>query len=331
MTRHAGVLAPLFSIPSSTSWGIGELPDIAPWCSWLARGGFDRFMLLPIGTMETGQTSPYSAASAMAIDPIYVAMPVIEDFQHAGGTSALSDGAQRALVEANANTGIQYDQVRRAKTEALALAFDEFVRREWEQLTPRAAALAGYIARERWWLDDYALFQALSEMQRPAATWRDWPAALRDRDPSAMDEARRQFARRVLAYQYEQWIAEGQWQAARADALAHGVTIFGDLPFVVDLDSADVWARADEFLLDVSLGVPPDAFSETGQDWRLPTYRWDVIAERDYPWVRQRARRMASLFGGFRVDHLVGFYRTNRRKSRKAKRSCASFSTVARS
>ena len=105
-----------------------------------------------------------------------------------------------------------------------------------------------------------------------------------------------------------QWLAQEQWQAARA--AAGRVVLFGDLPFMVALDSADVWARQDDFRLDASLGVPPDAFSETGQDWKLPVYKWDVIAEGGFAWLRQRARRNAVLFGGYRVDHLVGFYRT---------------------
>jgi len=88
------------------------------------------------------------------------------------------------------------------------------------------------------------------------------------------------------------------------------VALFGDLPFMVSGDSADVWARQDEFRLDASVGVPPDAFSETGQDWGLPVYRWDVLAERDFDWLRDRAHRNADLFDGYRVDHLVGFYRT---------------------
>jgi 4-alpha-glucanotransferase len=78
----------------------------------------------------------------------------------------------------------------------------------------------------------------------------------------------------------------------------------------VALDSADVWARQHEFRLDASLGVPPDAFSETGQDWKLPVYQWEAIAAGGFAWLRQRARRNAELFGGYRVDHLVGFYRT---------------------
>jgi 4-alpha-glucanotransferase len=88
------------------------------------------------------------------------------------------------------------------------------------------------------------------------------------------------------------------------------VALFGDLPFMVALDSADVWARQGEFRLDLSLGVPPDAFSDTGQNWHLPVYRWDVMERDGFEWLTSRARRNANLFDGYRVDHLVGFFRT---------------------
>ena len=114
----------------------------------------------------------------------------------------------------------------------------------------------------------------------------------------------------MLREQYWQWIAEAQWQRTRAQLRERGVTVFGDMPFGVGADSPEVWARPQEFMLDVSTGVPPDAFSETGQDWKLPTYRWDVIRATDYAWFRARTRRAAALFDGIRVDHLVGLYRT---------------------
>jgi 4-alpha-glucanotransferase len=79
---------------------------------------------------------------------------------------------------------------------------------------------------------------------------------------------------------------------------------------MVSGDSADVWARQEQFRIDASVGVPPDAFSETGQDWGLPVYRWDVIEATGDEWLKLRARRSAALFDGFRIDHLVGFYRT---------------------
>lgn len=304
-----GVNVPLFSLRSSDSWGIGELPDVGPFVTWLARAGFDRLLLLPLGTMQHGETSPYSALSTLAIDPLYIALEAVPDFSRAGGIDALSPDGQAALADARAAATVRHDLVRRVKDEALTLAFRSFVTDEWEQLTPRASDLAAYVARERWWLDDYALFQALSAAHG-RRSWREWPDALRDRDPRAIDDARRHFGRDVLEHQYRQWLAETQWQTARAAARTQAVEILGDLPFVAATDSPEVWAHLDEFRLDVSVGVPPDAFSPTGQDWGLPMYRWDVIQARGFGWLRQRSRRMAALYDGVRVDHVIGLYRT---------------------
>lgn len=309
MSRHAGLVVPLFSAASTASWGIGELADIVPLSQWLSSAGFDRLMLLPIGPLAGTETSPYGACSAMAIDPVYIAPARLEDFTLAGGEAALSAEGARHLARARASESVDYGSMRSAKREALDLAFARFVRDEWERRTARAAALADYITRERWWLDDYALFRALAAAMG-GTSWRGWPAPVRDREPQALDAARRHLARDVLRHQYWQWTAESQWQDARAAARARGVRVLGDLAYAVGTDSADVWARPHEFMLDVSAGVPPDAFSPTGQDWGLPTYRWDVIAATGFEWIRQRARRMAALFDGVRVDHVVGLFRS---------------------
>jgi 4-alpha-glucanotransferase len=167
--------------------------------------------------------------------------------------------------------------------------------------------LQQYIVQQAWWLEDYALFRAIraSEQDRECQAW---PEGLRTADPGSLAGARILLERDVLFYQYLQWIAEGQWQAARR--AAKPLAIFGDFPFLVTADSADVWKRQDEFLLDATVGAPPDAFSDKGQDWGLPPCNWVVMASRGDQWLRQRARRMAALFDGYRVDHLVGFYRT---------------------
>jgi 4-alpha-glucanotransferase len=123
-----------------------------------------------------------------------------------------------------------------------------------------------------------------------------------------MDAARDELDREVLYHQYTQWIADEQWAAARQQL--GDVRLFGDFPFMVGIDSADVWANQHLFQFDRTTGTPPDAFSATGQDWGLPVYRWDAMAAEDYRWLRQRARRMGRLYDGYRVDHLVGFFRT---------------------
>jgi 4-alpha-glucanotransferase len=312
--RHAGVNVPVFSMRSTASWGIGDLADVGRFCDWAAHAGFDRLLVLPIGTMAAGETSPYAPASTMAIDPLYIDLSRVPEFERAGGIAALSAAGRDALALARNAPAVRYDLVRRAKEEALERAFDVFVAQEWAAGTARARALANYVERERWWLDDYTLFQALSASER-GAPWRSWPAALRDRDPVALDDARGRLSADVLRHQYWQWIAEGQWHDARAHAARRGVAVVGDLPFAPGPASADVWVRADEFALDVSMGVPPDAFSPSGQDWGLPAYRWDVVAQSGYAWMRQRARRMAALFDAMRVDHVVGLYRTYGRRA----------------
>jgi 4-alpha-glucanotransferase len=312
--RHVGVNVPLFSLRSRQGWGIGEVTDLPAFLRWLAEGAFDRLMLLPLGTMQHGQTSPYSAMSTLAIDPIYIGLDSVREFRDAGGIDALPADARAAIDAARDGTAVDYGMVRKAKGAALSMAFDRFRRESWEQGGDRADALQSYIRREGWWLDDYALYQALSETHG-YSSWREWPEGLRDRNAEALAAARQEWAVPILAHQYFQWVADAQWAAARTTARDLGVAIYGDLPFVAGTDSPEVWAHSHDFMLDVSTGVPPDAFSETGQDWGLPTYRWDAIRRAEYPWLRSRARRMAELYDGLRVDHTIGLYRTYGRPS----------------
>ena len=305
--RRSGLLIPLFSSPSETSWGIGDIGDLRHVTSWLAAAGQRVLQLLPVGEMAPGQQSPYSAISAMAIDPIYIDVAAIPEFVAAGGERSLSPDAASELAGVRRATSVQYAAIRRLKERALRSAFERFVDAEIRRDTSRAKAFAHFLAEQAWWIDEYAIFRAIhaSEGERP---WTEWPGPLGRREPPAIADARYALANDVMLRQYIQWIAHTQWADARA--ATSGVALFGDLPFMVDGDSADVWARQDQFHLDVSLGVPPDAFSATGQDWGMPVYRWDVIAHDDFRWLRERARRSRDLYDGYRIDHLVGFFRT---------------------
>ena len=150
-----------------------------------------------------------------------------------------------------------------------------------------------FLSEQAWWIEDYSLFRAIHAREQERA-WTDWPIELQRREPPAIDRARRELSREVLFFQYLQWIAALQWREAHRRA--QGVQLFGDLPFMVDGDSADVWARQHQFHLDVSLGVPPDAFSASGQDWGMPVYRWDVVAARGLSLAaRARAAQRRSL------------------------------------
>lgn len=305
--RAAGLVVPLFSLGSAGGAGIGEIGDLPKLAPWLGRAGLGALQLLPVGTLPAGESSPYSALSAMAIDPIYIGLGELTDFTALGGDVRLPLADQIALRRARAAPRVAYDDVRQVRQAALELAFDLFWEVDWVRTTARAGACAAFISWEEWWLGDYALYCAL-RARHGNQPWTSWPAPLRDRQPAALAEAREELAREILFHQYVQWVADTQWDAARERM--QGVRLLGDFPFMVSADSADVWANQHLFRFDRTVGTPPDAFSATGQDWGLPAYRWDVMAEEDDRWLRQRGRRMAHLYDGYRVDHLVGFYRT---------------------
>ncbi len=299
--RRAGISVPLFSLRSTRSWGIGEIGDIPLMANWLRAACQSVLQILPLNELAPSESSPYSALSAMAIDPQFISIWMMDDGE------VFEDVWKHELELVRRAPAIDYKAVRGLKSRALRASFDRFFQNEWLPDTDKAAMLRSYVAAESWWLDEYSLYRAL-RAHAGEQPWTKWPAALRDREPSALTSARAELSRDILFYQYVQWIAAEQWQSVRMGT--EGVEILGDFPFMVTLDSADVWSRKDDFLLDASVGTPPDAFSETGQEWGLPPYNWDRVRANDFEWLRMRARRQAALYDGFRVDHLVGFYRT---------------------
>ncbi len=305
--RAAGLLIPLFACRSTSSWGIGDLGALPALASWMTGAGMSLLQWLPINEVAPGQTSPYSALSAMAIDPIYIAVPDVPEYGALGGDAWLDTALRGTLAHVRSTPRVDYFAVRLLKDRVLRAAFQRFLRHEWAPGTRRADGLKAFIATEGWWLNDYGLFRALYHAS-DGQEWRAWPARLRDRQRQSLDEAHRQHTIEVLYRQYLQWLAHEQWQAARLRT--QGLRIIGDFPFMVAGESADAWAHQRLFSFDGTVGAPPDAFSADGQNWKLPVYRWDVLRAEGFSWFRERGRRMASLFDGYRVDHVVGLFRT---------------------
>ncbi len=310
MPRTAGVLIPLFSLRSSTDWGVGEIPDLVPFARWSSDAGVRVVQVLPVAEAARGQNSPYAALSAFAIDPVYLAIDALDDFAAAGGHDALSAADQKLLQVLRASPTVRWDEVRGLKTRALEAAFQAFVQQQWQLKTRRARELERFAREQSAWIDDYALFVSIHDEAMGGRSWLEWPAPLRDREAGALADVRAQLSERVLFRVWLQWLCDRQWQAARRGANAVGVELAGDIPFMVAPDSADVWARRHDFRLDARVGVPPDAFSATGQDWGLPVYRWAEMEAGGHVWMTARADRMADLYGLYRVDHVVGLYRT---------------------
>ena len=169
-------------------------------------------------------------------------------------------------------------------------------------------SLEKWIGKNRHWLEDYALFAVL-KYQLDGLPWTQWPAPLRDRDPEAIKEVIDELYGPMGKWMEEQFIIEIDWGQLRNTAEGCGVSLFGDLPFFVAHDSADVWANQHLFKLEASgapsvvAGVPPDYFSEDGQKWGTVLYNWDAHRDEDFAWWKARTARMFEMFDLVRIDH----------------------------
>lgn len=306
--RAAGVAIPLFSVRDAHDVGTGEILDLIPFIDWLQAWHQTVLQLLPLNETAPGEASPYNTLSAFAIDPTYVSTAALDDL-------LASDPAQRWLAAANTQRRVQAlrrarRRYRRAtyaiKLRALEHAFDEFERRA---MPIRMEAFEQFCQTHAWWLDDYALFRLLKELQG-WTTWETWPDPLRQRRSAALAELVAAHPERLRFFRYVQWVAAEQWQSVRDHARERGVLVFGDLPFVCGRDSADVWAHQELFDLGSSAGAPPDAFSPHGQAWGLPLYDWAEMRRDAFAWWRGRVDHARGLYDGCRIDHVVGLYRT---------------------
>jgi len=252
---------------------------------FLAAAGQSWWQMLPIGPPGYGK-SPYSAESAFAGNPMLISLEkLVED----GLLSASDAGRPRG------------DQLR--------AAFDAFRGGGGD---PDLDAFRG---EARGWLEDFALYRGIKRAHGDMQ-WTRWPAPLRHRDPRALDEARVTFADEIAYVRFLEWRFARDYRALRAYAHARGVGLIGDIPIFAAHDSADVWQHRELFTVDKETGdpefvagVPPDYFSETGQRWGNPLYRWDRMHEEGFAWWIDRFRSMLASFDAIRLDHFIGFVR----------------------
>lgn len=306
--KTAGILVPLFSVRTARSFGIGDIGDLPELARWSLDHGHRLIQLLPLGDLPEGETSPYSAATSFAIDPMYVAVDRLEDVSEEERHALVGPDADNTVARIKSAANVEYGTVRAIKRRILRAAFERFVVDHWDRGSARAAAMRAFMNDQRGWLEGYALYRALKS-RYAENWWRGWPAGIRDREPAILERVSRELARESLLHSYIQWIAHEQWADARAKVNGMGVQLMGDLPFMVGVDSADVWSGRKDFFVDATLGVPGDALAPDGQDWGLPAYDWDAMDKDDLAWVRRRSKHMGKLFDRFRVDHLVGYYR----------------------
>jgi 4-alpha-glucanotransferase len=297
--RSAGVLLHITSLPGPH--GIGDFgPEAYHYVDWLVSAGQRLWQLLPTTPIGPGH-SPYQSVSAFAGSPLMVALePLV-----ASGWLApphLPKGGFDAVR-------VDYPRVELWRIDQLRSACEGFFDRGADD---DRIAFSTWCAAQSHWLDDYVLFMAFQNANGGLPWWL-WPQAARKREPAALAHARREYAAEIAFWQFVQWCFDSQWASIKTYANERGVSIMSDLPIFIAHHSADCWARPDLYQLDddfqptVIAGVPPDAFSDEGQRWGNPLYRWDRMAREDYAWWTARVRRALAHADVFRIDHFRGF------------------------
>lgn len=287
--RRAGVLLHVTSLPGPDQTGnLGS--EARNFIEFLINSGISVWQMLPVGPTQADH-SPYQTRSIHAGDPRLISLePVL-------AKGWLSPDERPA-------SPLSHD----AKSWAIG--------RTWAGFQSRANsndrhAFEHFTEAQRDWLDDYVLFQAISEEQQ--CGWWDWPKPLRRRQSSALATIRTRLRPRLEVLRFEQFLFFQQWLALREYAHLRGLQLFGDMPIFVAQDSAEVWARPHNFDLlpdgqpRVVAGVPPDYFSVTGQRWGNPLYRWDRMAADGFSFWVDRMKTQLALFDMIRIDHFRGF------------------------
>jgi 4-alpha-glucanotransferase len=297
MERSSGILLHISSLPGDE--GIGSLGKEAfQFVDFLAQTKQKIWQILPLGPVGYGN-SPYQCYSAFAGNPMFIDV-------HQLVTDRLIP--KKSLIEQNFKTRrVEFERVGEWKTALFHVAFAGF-QKNFDHFKEEYYT---FMQHNSWWLDDYALFRSL-KTKNDEAVWNTWDKKLVTRDRQAIQEAFSELHAEIDFHRFLQFIFFRQWFKLKAYVNKKGIRIIGDIPLYVSLDSVDVWANQDIFLLDGDSkptqvgGVPPDYFSETGQLWGNPVFDWERVAERDFDWWLARIHFNLRMFDQVRVDHFRG-------------------------
>ncbi len=293
--RESGILMHITSLPGN--YGIGTMGRYAyAFVDFLKEAGQSCWQLLPLNPTGFGD-SPYQSCSVFAGNHYLIDLDTL-----------VSDGllAEEEITQRRWSTRedqVDYGLLHENRLNVLQLAYGRF---------SQQTALDAYCRDNSSWLPDFALFMALKE-ENDAKPWYQWEQPLRTRNPDAMWHARQRLKDRIRFYCFVQYLFDRQWKALRTYACQQGISIIGDVPIYVPLDSVDVWSNPELFQLDDTMlptavaGCPPDAFTQDGQLWGNPLYRWDVMAKDGYLWWLRRLEAAGRLYDRIRLDHFRGF------------------------
>jgi 4-alpha-glucanotransferase len=298
--RGSGILLPILSIPSP--YGIGDFgPGAYKFADFLTEAKQSFWQIVPLTPTDPklGNT-PYNSFSAFAGNKLLIS----PDLMLQEGLLKKEDTKPIPPFQKNR---IDYPEVIRYKEKIFDRAYDYFkAERKNEHEHEK------FYSENSSWLEDYSLFIA-AKVHFKGQVWSAWPPEIRDRQPKALQELREEFHDIIEKEKFIQYLFFKQWFMLKNYCNQKEIQIIGDIPIYVHYDGVDVWKNPTIFKLDEEkkplfvAGVPPDYFSETGQLWGNPVYRWDVLKENDYAWWIQRMEHTLTLYDWVRIDHFRGF------------------------
>lgn len=295
--RRSGILLPISALPSK--YGIGTFSKEAyEFVDFLKKSEQSLWQILPLGPTGYGD-SPYQSFSTFAGNPYYIDP---EDLIKRGW---LTKSECSSVFKGKVTDPIDYEHIYKTRFKLLKKAFD---RSDIEA----DGDYKRFVEENAFWLEDYALFMAVKN-SFSGVSWIHWDEDIRLRKQEAVDSYKEKYAADIAFYRFIQYMFDVQWTALKRYANENGISIIGDIPIYVAFDSSDTWAHPELFELDDEnlpirvAGCPPDAFSETGQLWGNPLYKWDVHREEGFKWWIQRVEYCYKLYDVIRIDHFRGF------------------------
>ncbi len=299
--RKSGILLPVSAVPSN--YGIGGFSKEAyAFVDFLKEAGQKIWQILPLGPTGYGD-SPYQAFSTFAGNPYYIDLETLIE------EGLLTKEECDAPDVGGSCEYVDYEKIYASRFPLLKKAFDRAF--EEKNFAGNAAYLE-FKSENAFWLEDYTLYMAIKDA-RDGMSFTLWEDDVRLRKEEALDKCRREYAKEIEFYKFQQFLFASQWKKLKAYANEQGLEIVGDIPIYVSADSADVWANprlfqlTEEGLPSAVAGCPPDAFSATGQLWGNPLYDWDYHKETGYEWWMQRISYCYQLYDILRIDHFRGF------------------------
>lgn len=300
--RKCGLLLHISSLPGK--YGIGDFGEEAfRFVDFLSQNYQTYWQTLPLSPVTRAQSwSPYSSPSAFAGNTTLISPWHLY-------TVGLINYSDLESAKFRNSSKINHGKASRFREDLLKKAWNKLRKETGHRLY---SEFEKFCDRESQWLNDYTLFLAYKE-HFGKKEWNRWPAKVKERDEKTLKTAKYEFDDIISQERFNQYIFDRQWRTLKKYANEKGIRIFGDIPYYVSYDSADVWANQDLFNLQEDgkmktvAGVPPDYFDSNGQLWNMPVYNWQRLKDYGYDWWMKRLARNMEFFDLLRLDHFRAF------------------------